>query len=228
MTYKKLPGRVLNAWMVLLTVLMFVGPQEVHSQSKSTSANASQKSDQRFDKAVWSNQKTRDQDQRRVQKKDQPSVQKKDQLGTQKKDQPSTQKKDQPSAQKKDQPSAQKKDQPSAQKKDQRGAQQKDPLGVQKKDQQKEKAYHRPTIRWNAPAGREDGSRLYASDIKEYRIYYRLRHKEKYKAISLSASQKTSYTLSNFPPGAYAFSVTVVDVNGRESRRSDQVFVNLI
>ena len=196
MTYKKLPGRVLNAWMVLLTVLMFVGPQEVHSQSKSTSANASQKSDQRFDKAVWSNQKTRDQDQRRVQKKDQPS--------------------------------AQKKDQPSAQKKDQRGAQQKDPLGVQKKDQQKEKAYHRPTIRWNAPAGREDGSRLYASDIKEYRIYYRLRHKEKYKAISLSASQKTSYTLSNFPPGAYAFSVTVVDVNGRESRRSDQVFVNLI
>ena len=212
MTYKKLPGRVLNAWMVLLTVLMFVGPQEVHSQSKSTSANASQKSDQRFDKAVWSNQKTRDQDQRRVQKKDQPSVQKKDQLGTQKKDQPS----------------AQKKDQPSAQKKDQRGAQQKDPLGVQKKDQQKEKAYHRPTIRWNAPAGREDGSRLYASDIKEYRIYYRLRHKEKYKAISLSASQKTSYTLSNFPPGAYAFSVTVVDVNGRESRRSDQVFVNLI
>jgi hypothetical protein len=212
MTYKKLPGRVLNAWMVLLTVLMFVGPQEVHSQSKSTSANASQKSDQRFDKAVWSNQKTRDQDQRRVQKKDQPS----------------TQKKDQPSAQKKDQPSAQKKDQPSAQKKDQRGAQQKDPLGVQKKDQQKEKAYHRPTIRWNAPAGREDGSRLYASDIKEYRIYYRLRHKEKYKAISLSASQKTSYTLSNFPPGAYAFSVTVVDVNGRESRRSDQVFVNLI
>ena len=212
MTYKKLPGRVLNAWMVLLTVLMFVGPQEVHSQSKSTSANASQKSDQRFDKAVWSNQKTRDQDQRGVQKKDQPSVQKKDQ----------------PSTQKKDQPSAQKKDQPSAQKKDQRGAQQKDPLGVQKKDQQKEKAYHRPTIRWNAPAGREDGSRLYASDIKEYRIYYRLRHKEKYKAISLSASQKTSYTLSNFPPGAYAFSVTVVDVNGRESRRSDQVFVNLI
>jgi hypothetical protein len=204
MTYKKLPGRVLNAWMVLLTVLMFVGPQEVHSQSKSTSANASQKSDQRFDKAVWSNQKTRDQDQRGVQKKDQPSVQKKDQ------------------------PSTQKKDQPSAQKKDQRGAQQKDPLGVQKKDQQKEKAYHRPTIRWNAPAGREDGSRLYASDIKEYRIYYRLRHKEKYKAISLSASQKTSYTLSNFPPGAYAFSVTVVDVNGRESRRSDQVFVNLI
>lgn len=212
MTYKKLPGRVLNAWMVLLTVLMFVGPQEVHSQSKSTSASASQKSDQRFDKAVWSNQKTRDQDQRGVQKKDQPSVQKKDQ----------------PSTQKKDQPSAQKKDQPSAQKKDQRGAQQKDPLGVQKKDQQKEKAYHRPTIRWNAPAGREDGSRLYASDIKEYRIYYRLRHKEKYKAISLSASQKTSYTLSNFPPGAYAFSVTVVDVNGRESRRSDQVFVNLI
>jgi len=87
---------------------------------------------------------------------------------------------------------------------------------------------NRPTLRWEAPATREDGSRLYSSDIKEYRVYYRLRYQEAFKAIALVASEGTAFALSQFKPGAYEFSVTVVDNDGRESQRSDRVSVDLI
>jgi hypothetical protein len=86
----------------------------------------------------------------------------------------------------------------------------------------------RPTLRWEAPATREDGSRLYISDIDEFRIYYRLRHQGEFKAISRSVSRGNAYTLDQFKPGAYLFSVTAVDNEGRESRRSDGVSVDLI
>ncbi|WP_150912262.1 fibronectin type III domain-containing protein [Marinobacter halotolerans] len=86
----------------------------------------------------------------------------------------------------------------------------------------------RPTLRWEAPATREDGSRLYSSDIKEYRIYYRLRHHDTFKAIPLPVEKGTAFTLTRFKPGAYEFSVTAVDDQGRESRRSDGVAVDLI
>jgi hypothetical protein len=89
-------------------------------------------------------------------------------------------------------------------------------------------AGERPTLRWEAPATREDGSRLYLSDIKEYRIYYRLRHQKAFKAIPLPVDKGTAFTLTRFKPGAYEFSVTAVDDQGRESRRSDGVAVDLI
>lgn len=86
----------------------------------------------------------------------------------------------------------------------------------------------RPTLRWEAPETREDGSLLYAGDISEYRIYYRLRHQSRFQTISHSVSQGTAFTLNQFQPGAYEFSVTAVDSEGRESRRSDGVAVDLI
>jgi hypothetical protein len=86
----------------------------------------------------------------------------------------------------------------------------------------------RPTLRWEAPATREDGSRLYISDIKEFRIYYRLRHQAEFKAISRPVSRGNAFTLNRFKPGAYLFSVTAVDREGRESRRSDGVPADLI
>lgn len=89
-------------------------------------------------------------------------------------------------------------------------------------------ASDRPTLRWEAPATREDGSRLYISDIKEYRIYYRLRHQETFKVIPRPVDKGTAFTLNQFKPGAYEFSVTAVDDQGRESRRSDGVAVDLI
>lgn len=85
-----------------------------------------------------------------------------------------------------------------------------------------------PTLHWEAPLTREDGSRLYASDISGYRIYYRLRHRDSYETISLSGDADTRFPLEDFPPGAYEFSITALDDSGLESRRSDAVTVDLI
>ena len=86
----------------------------------------------------------------------------------------------------------------------------------------------RPTLKWQPPVSREDGSRLLAGDIQEYRIYYRLRHQEAFKQVSQPADEGTVFPLETFKPGAYEFSVTAVDTEGRESRRSDGVSVDLI
>lgn len=85
-----------------------------------------------------------------------------------------------------------------------------------------------PTLRWEAPLTREDGSRLYASDISGYRIYYRLRHEDRFEFIPLPGDAETEYPLDNFPPGAYEFSITTLDDNGLESRNSEAVVVDLI
>ncbi|KPP99249.1 fibronectin type III domain-containing protein [Marinobacter sp. HL-58] len=85
-----------------------------------------------------------------------------------------------------------------------------------------------PTLRWEAPLTREDGSRLHSDDISGYRIYYRLRHEDKYKFIPLPGDAGTEYPLADFPPGAYEFSITTLDDSGLESRRSDAVMVDLI
>ncbi len=85
-----------------------------------------------------------------------------------------------------------------------------------------------PILRWDAPLTREDGSRLYSSDISGYRIYYRLRHEKGFDVIRLPGRADTEYPLEDFPPGAYEFSITTLDDNGLESRRSDTVLVDLI
>lgn len=85
-----------------------------------------------------------------------------------------------------------------------------------------------PTLHWEAPLTREDGSRLYSSDISGYRIYYRLRHQDEFDVIPLPGSTDTTYPLKDFPPGAYEFSITTIDDSGLESKRSDAVTVDLI
>lgn len=91
-----------------------------------------------------------------------------------------------------------------------------------------EKSLIPKALRWEAPLAREDGSRLYSSDINGYRIYYRLRHEKKFGVIQLRGSANTEYPLDTFPSGAYEFSITTIDDNGLESRRSDAVVVDLI
>ncbi|MFV8571889.1 fibronectin type III domain-containing protein [Marinobacter sp. SBS5] len=84
------------------------------------------------------------------------------------------------------------------------------------------------TLVWSAPLTREDGSSLAAGQIAEYRIYYRLKHKDRFNVISVDDASKTKYPLAAMPPGAYEFAITTVDVEGLESRRSASVEVNLI
>lgn len=84
------------------------------------------------------------------------------------------------------------------------------------------------TLVWNPPLTREDGSALTPGQIAGYRIYYRLKHQESFSVIPLNDGSKTRYTLSEMQPGAYEFSITTIDVDGLESRRSDPVEINLI
>ncbi|WP_227663229.1 fibronectin type III domain-containing protein [Marinobacter halophilus] len=85
-----------------------------------------------------------------------------------------------------------------------------------------------PTLAWTAPLTREDGSSLAPGQISGYRIYYRLKHTRKFDIIPLSDASTTRYPLNGMPPGAYEFSISTVDVDGLESRRSEPVQVNLI
>lgn len=85
-----------------------------------------------------------------------------------------------------------------------------------------------PTLNWTAPLTREDGSPLYVGEISGYRIYYRLRHQDRFQEIFLKGSDRTSYALDSLAPGAYEFTITTLDDDGRESRRSDTVEVDLI
>lgn len=86
----------------------------------------------------------------------------------------------------------------------------------------------RPTLSWTPPATREDGSSLAMGEIRGYRLYYRLRHQERFDAIILQGPDATRYPLTDLPPGAYEFAVSTLDHSGLESRRSEPVAIDLI
>ncbi|MGM0571028.1 fibronectin type III domain-containing protein [Marinobacter sp.] len=86
----------------------------------------------------------------------------------------------------------------------------------------------RPVLHWDSPMSREDGSKLYPGEISGYRVYYRLRHQDRFLSLELEGPDTDSLTLDEFDPGAYEFAVSTVDINGMESRRSEPVTVDLI
>lgn len=85
-----------------------------------------------------------------------------------------------------------------------------------------------PVLAWSAPLTREDGSSLADGEIRGYQLYYRLRHQENYRTLFIKHNEGTRLTLDEFDPGAYEFSITTVDTDGLESRRSEPVTVNII
>ncbi|MBZ0335743.1 fibronectin type III domain-containing protein [Marinobacter sp. AL4B] len=84
------------------------------------------------------------------------------------------------------------------------------------------------TLVWSAPLTREDGSSLALGQIAEYKIYYRLKYKDRFNVIPITDTSNTRYPLKGLPPGAYEFAITTVDAEGLESRRSESVEINLI
>lgn len=108
-----------------------------------------------------------------------------------------------------------------------------DTLGQQKPD---EKPLERLTVKypppkslnWHPPQTREDGSALKPGSIAGFRIYYRLRHTNRFKVMLVDSPDRTSQPLTDLPPGAYEFAITTVDAEGLESRRSAPVLVDLI
>lgn len=87
---------------------------------------------------------------------------------------------------------------------------------------------NRPTLSWTPPLTRQNGESLYLSDIQGYRVYYRLRHNNTFTLVQISGADHTQLLLDGFQPGAYEFSVSVVDTHGMESPRSEAVSVDLI
>lgn len=89
-------------------------------------------------------------------------------------------------------------------------------------------APERPTLHWNAPLTRENGSALYLSEIGGYKVYYRLRHEEAFNSMRLDGADSTQLPLDDFDSGAYEFSISVLDSDGLESRKSDPLSIDLI
>lgn len=108
-----------------------------------------------------------------------------------------------------------------------------DTLGQQKPTEQplEKSATESPqpkALSWNAPQTREDGSALKPGSIAGFRIYYRLRHANRFNVILVDSPDRTSQPLTDLPPGAYEFAITTIDAQGLESRRSAPVLVDLI
>lgn len=86
----------------------------------------------------------------------------------------------------------------------------------------------RPTLSWSAPLTRENGESLALSEISGYRVRFRLRHWEEFQSVLIDGAENTRLSLDQFDSGAYEFSVSVLDSQGRESLPSSTVTVDLI
>lgn len=83
------------------------------------------------------------------------------------------------------------------------------------------------TLIWHAPMTREDGSSLYPGEIDGYRIYVSLNQRDRIRTIPVDDASITSLSLDSFAPGIYQFSITTIDTDGLESRRSITLKVDL-
>ncbi|SFM02211.1 fibronectin type III domain-containing protein [Marinobacter zhejiangensis] len=86
----------------------------------------------------------------------------------------------------------------------------------------------RPTLSWSPPLTRENGDSLYMSEITGYRVRFRMRHQSSFQSMEMNGADNTTLPLDFFEPGAYEFSVSVVDSQGLESQPSDLIAVDLI
>lgn len=85
-----------------------------------------------------------------------------------------------------------------------------------------------PTLVWQAPTTREDGTGLSPNEISQYRIYYKRTSASQYQVIKLTNPGMTELSLSGFASGIYDFEITAVDTNGLESPPSQKVEVTII
>lgn len=85
-----------------------------------------------------------------------------------------------------------------------------------------------PTLVWQAPTTREDGTGLSPNEISQYRIYYKRASDYQYQVIKLTNPAMTELSLSGFASGIYDFQITAVDTQGLESPPSQTVEVTII
>lgn len=77
-------------------------------------------------------------------------------------------------------------------------------------------------VSWDAPTERVDGTPLEASEIGEYRVYYRSNGIER-----MASTTSTSMDITELY-GLYVFQVTTVDTNGLESERSAEHEITVV
>ncbi len=82
-------------------------------------------------------------------------------------------------------------------------------------------------LSWSVPVEREDRSPLSLSEIAGYSIYYGPRQGDYLNTIDINDGAAVSYTMSDLPVGTYYIVLTVRDTEGRESRYSNELLVNL-
>lgn len=76
------------------------------------------------------------------------------------------------------------------------------------------------TISWVQPSKREDGSKLYFSDIGSYRVYHTNDSGSINKVYKVSSSN-TQLALSSLPSGKHYFMLSTVDTSGAESKSTN-------
>lgn len=86
-----------------------------------------------------------------------------------------------------------------------------------------------PTLNWNAPMNRVDGTKLYPGEIEGYRIYYRRSQASNsgFQSHFIESPSQTSWTPTPLEGGTYNFAVSTVDTTGLESPRSETLRVTI-
>ena len=88
-------------------------------------------------------------------------------------------------------------------------------------------ASNTPTLSWDAPMNRVDGSKLYPGEIEGYRIYYRRPEAPRFNSFFIKSPTQTSWTPTRLTSGEYSFAVSTVDTTGLESPRSETLRVTI-
>jgi hypothetical protein len=82
-------------------------------------------------------------------------------------------------------------------------------------------------LSWVAPSEREDNTAISLSEISGYKIYYGTSPGSYSNSVNISDSTASSYKFTNFTKGTYYFVITTRDTEGRESRFSSSISVQI-
>lgn len=83
------------------------------------------------------------------------------------------------------------------------------------------------TLKWTAPATRENGAYLSLSEISSYEIYYAAELSGKESTLIISDGSVSTYKVSSLPPDIYHFSMSAIDTKDVKSKMSNVVEIDL-
>ena len=78
-------------------------------------------------------------------------------------------------------------------------------------------------ISWKAPAEREDGSALQASDIQSYELYYAADADQPLTLVGSVSKDNLEYVMNELKEGTHYFAMATVDSDGKRSELSERI-----